>query len=112
MRSPDTAWIPNAVRKKLTFAERQRFGHFCPEFVVEVKSPGDSLPTLQIKMKEWRANGAQLGWLIVPETETVYAYRTGAEDCETVQGFDTDLSAEPVLPVFTLDLRELRALLR
>ncbi len=112
MRSPNTAWVANAVWEKLTFAERQRFGRFCPEFVVEVKSPSDSLPTLQLKMEEWRANGAQLGWLLVPETETIYVYRAGAEGCETVLGFDTDLPADPVLPGFALDLRELGALLR
>lgn len=59
-------------------------------------------------MEEYRQNGARLGWLLVPETETSYVFRAGQADYETVQGFDRELSGEGVLPGFRLDLRKLR----
>jgi Uma2 family endonuclease len=44
-------------------------------------------------VREWIENGAELGWLIDPETRTVYIGRPGlpAErrvDCERVEGED------------------------
>ena len=30
-------------------------------------------------MKHWIANGARLGWLIDPESNTVYVYRPGEQ---------------------------------
>ncbi len=111
MLSPDTSWIATARWEALAFAQRKGFAPVCPEFIVELKSPSDSIKVLQAKMEVWRTNGVRLGWLLVPETETVYIYREGRSDYETEIGFDHDLSGEPVLPGFALDLRELRALL-
>ena len=111
MLSPDGSWLPLTDWITLSSKERKGFAPICPDFIVELKSPSDSLKVLQTKMGVWRTNGVRLGWLIVPETETVYVYREGRADHETVTGFDHDLSGEPVLPGFALDLRELRALL-
>ena len=47
----------------------------CPEFVMEVMSPSDRLKAAKEKMELWIANGAQLGWLIDGDHETVYVYR-------------------------------------
>ena len=58
-------------------------------------------------MDEYLANGAQLGFLLDVEAETAYIYRPG-QAVETVQGYDQELSGEPVLPGFRLDLRPLR----
>ena len=59
-------------------------------------------------MEEYRQNGAALGWLLAPDSETAYLFRAGQPGYETVQGFDQDLSDEDVLPGFVLDLRKLR----
>jgi len=108
MLSPDASWFSLAVWEKIPAARRRKFLPICPEFVVEVMSPSDTLPGSQAKMEQWLQNGVQLGFLITDEpTETAYLYRPG-QPVEVVQGFDNELSGEPVLPGFRLDLRELR----
>ena len=109
VRSPDAAWLSEAKWAQLTPEQRRRFPPVCPEFVVEVKSPSDSLTDLKAKMVDYLSNGVQLGFLLDVATETAYVYRPG-QPAETVQGYDQALSGEPVLPGFQLDLRPLRRL--
>ncbi|GAB2464260.1 hypothetical protein GCM10011375_16400 [Hymenobacter qilianensis] len=106
--SPDASWVSAAKWNALTVEQQDKFAPVCPEFVVELKSATDSTKTLQDKMLNWLSNGAQLAWLIVPETETAYIYRPGQSDPDVVQGFDNELSGETVLPGFRLRLTELR----
>ena len=75
--------------------------------MVELRSPSDGLGPLRRKMDAYLANGVQLGFLLDPEHETATVYRPGQAP-EELAGFDRTLSAEPVLPGFTLDLRPRR----
>jgi len=54
------------VKQKLwdTLTPPKRFVPICPDFVIELVSPSDSLKIAQEKMKEYRDNGTRLGWLI------------------------------------------------
>ncbi|PJJ60299.1 Uma2 family endonuclease [Hymenobacter chitinivorans] len=106
--SPDASWVSATKWNALTTAQQDKFAPVCPEFVVELRSATDSLRTLQAKMLDWLRNGAQLAWLLDPDTETTYLYRPGQPEPEIVQGFDNTLSGEAVLPGFRLELRELR----
>jgi Uma2 family endonuclease len=104
-RSPDASWIRRERWEALTQEEQEGFAPLCPDFVLELRSPQDSLSTLQDKMLEYMANGAQLGWLIDPQAKQVYVYRQGQstecwENPETIAG-------DPVLPGFALDLQEI-----
>lgn len=74
-RSPDAAWIELSRWKALTPEEREGFCPLCPDFVIELRSPSDSLKTLREKINEYIDNGAQLGWLIDPKTKQVEMYR-------------------------------------
>jgi len=105
--SPDASWVNAAAWAGLTPEQRQKFPPLCPDFVIEVKSPSDRIPTLQAKMEQWLRSGVRLGFLLDTETETAYLYRPG-QPAETLPGFDRELSGEPVLPGFQLDLRALR----
>ena len=107
VRSPDVAWLSQAQWEKLTPEQRRKFPPVCPEFMMEIKSPSDDVVVLQAKMETYLANGMQLGFLLDVEAETAYIYRPG-QPAETVRGFDQELSGEPVLPGFRLDLRPLR----
>ncbi|MGI4743579.1 MAG: Uma2 family endonuclease [Janthinobacterium lividum] len=107
VRSPDVAWLSHAAWLALTPEQRRRFPPVCPEFMMEIKSPSDDLRLLKTKMEDYLANGMQLGFLLDVEAETAYVYRSG-QPAETVQGYDQELSGEPVLPGFRLDLRPLR----
>ena len=102
-RSPDLAWVKRWRWEALTEEEKEKFPPLCPDFVVELRSRTDALETLQEKMQEYIANGAQLGWLIDPREKKVYIYRPSAEVC-CLENPDT-LSGDPVLPSFVLDLR-------
>jgi Uma2 family endonuclease len=104
-RSPDAAWIPLSRLKKLTAEQKQKFPPICPDFIVELLSPTDTLTVTQAKMDEYIENGAQLGWLIVPELRQVHVYRPrqGVVVLENL----AEVSADPELPGFVLDLREI-----
>lgn len=104
-RSPDASWIRNERWSSLSEKEQEQFPPLCPDFVVELRSRTDSLKTLQSKMDEYIANGAQLGWLIDPIERKVHVYRPGRtseilNDPETVSG-------DPLLKNFVLDVRQL-----
>jgi Uma2 family endonuclease len=103
MRSPDAAWIRRSRWEALKPEERRKFPPLCPDFVVELRSPTDTLDALKAKMEEYLAGGAQLGWLIDPEERKVYLYRPGAE----VICLDdpAQLSGDPLLSGFVLDLQ-------
>ena len=105
--SPDASWVSPGRLATVTPAQLQKFPPLCPDFVIEVKSPSDRIKTLQAKMEQWLRNGIRLGFLLDTETETAYLYRPD-QAVETVQGFDAELSGEPVLTGFRLNLRELR----
>jgi Uma2 family endonuclease len=102
-RSPDAAWILVERWDALTPEERETFPPICPDFVVELRSPSDSLRSIQDKMQEYLNNGARLGWLINPKGQQAEIYRQGQEK-EVLQA-PTNLSGEQVLPRFVLDLK-------
>jgi Uma2 family endonuclease len=57
------------------------------------------------KMREYRAQGARLGWLIDPKRKVVEIYRPRRR--AEVLTAPTTLSGEDVLPGFVLHLRDI-----
>jgi Uma2 family endonuclease len=102
-RSPDAAWVTRSRLAGLTQEQKQKFLPLCPEFVIELRSPTDNLLALQRKMQEYLDNGAQLGWLIDPLTRRVHVYLPQRPP-DILEAPNT-VSAEPLLPSFTLDLQ-------
>jgi Uma2 family endonuclease len=76
-RSPDAAWLFLSRWEALTPEDREEFPPICPDFVIELRSPSDSLISLQNKMQEYLENGALLGWLINPKRQQIEIYRQG-----------------------------------
>jgi Uma2 family endonuclease len=105
VRAADAAWVARSRWDAISAEERKKFAPLCPDFVIELRSPSDRLRDLQDKLAEWIASGVRLGWLIDPEPRQVYVYRPG----EPVERDDdpAELSADPLLPGFVLDLREI-----
>jgi Uma2 family endonuclease len=101
-RSPDAAWTLKSRILQLESASRERFWHLCPDFVIELKSSTDRLRHIQQKMREWLANGAQLGWLIDPEIRSVAIYRPDGQ-VETRPDIHSIKGEGPVAE-FALDL--------
>ena len=104
-RSPDLSWVRNERWNKLTADEQEQFPPICPDFVIELRSRTDSIKDLEAKMEEYIANGAQLGWLIDPLERRVHIYRPAAEP--DVLDDPKNVSGEPLLKGFVLDVREL-----
>lgn len=106
-RSPDAAWVKIDRWNTLTPEQKEKFIPLCPDFVVELRSPSDSLTELREKMQEYIENGARLGWLIDRKSKRVEIYRPNQE-VEILENPVT-LSGENVLPGFVLDLNPIMA---
>ena len=104
-RAPDAAWVKREKLTHLTAEEKKKFLPVCPDFVIELRSPSDSLNTVKEKMKEYIANGAELGWLIDPQEKTVYIYHPNGK-VEYLEN-PTHISGEPVLRGFKLNLEKI-----
>lgn len=101
-RSPDAAWVKQERWDILTPEQKEKFIHLCPDFVIELLSPSDSLKVIQEKMQEYRDNGTRLGLLINRKSRQVEIYRLNQE-VELLESPAT-LSGENVLPGFILNL--------
>jgi Uma2 family endonuclease len=101
-RSPDASWVKLERWNTLNQEQQTKFIPLCPDFVVELLSPSDSLKVAQEKMREYQDNGARLGWLINRKSRQVEIYRQGQE----VEVLDSPatLSGEDVLKGFVLNL--------
>jgi Uma2 family endonuclease len=105
MRAPDTSWILRERWDAVPDDDKLRFSHIAPDFVVELRSPSDTVAMLQAKMAEYIQNGVQLGWLIDPFLKQVHIYRSG-QPVEVLDGPEI-VSGDPVLPGFVLNLQEI-----
>ena len=109
IRLPDAAWTAaDNVRPRP--AEPPRARPYCPDFVVEIRSPSQSRPSdlarLLDQMREYMDNGARLGWLIDPPERTVRIYRAGLAEPELLNDPEL-LDGEDVLPGFVFAVRAL-----
>lgn len=104
-RSPDASWLKLERWNALTPAQQEKFLPLCPDFVVELLSPSDSLKMAQSKMQEYIDSGAQLGWLINRKAQQVEVYRAD-RPVEVLQSPQA-LSGEGLLPDFILELAEI-----
>ncbi len=102
-RSPDTAWTMKSRIAQLDPAGREKYWHLGPDFVIELQSSTDRPRIVREKMREWIANGAQLGWLIDPDHRSVAIYRPNQSDAEIRTGIDSIAGEGPVAG-FALDL--------
>ena len=105
VRAPDAAWVHTSRLAQLSAEQWDKFLPLCPDFVLGLRSPSDTLRDVQDKMQECLDNGARWGWLIDPIMGRVHVYRPGAP-VRMLERPDT-ISGESVLPRFVLNLREI-----
>lgn len=105
VRATDAAWVRLERWSALSAERQEKFAPLVPDFLVEIRSPSDSIGQLKAKMAEWIENGCRLAWLIDPYEHIVAIYR--ADGSRDTQSFDEPLSGEDVLPGFTFDPRTL-----
>ena len=74
-------------------------GHPVSEFMVEVVSPTDKIYDYASKLKDYKAAGVKVVWLIFPHVEQVYVYEGKTL---TIQSGTDICTASPVLPNFEI----------
>ncbi|XHR84759.1 MAG: Uma2 family endonuclease [Gloeotrichia echinulata GP01] len=104
-RSPDVSWVEKSRWDALTKEQKEKFIPLCPDFVIEIMSPNDSLKKTQMKMQEYIENGCRLGWLLNRKKQEVEIYRPGQE--VEVLKLPQTISGENVLPGFVLNMQKI-----
>ena len=108
---PDGSWMSDE-----TLAEWERLGRpglstgfwqLTPDFILEVRSPSQSVASQKRKMEGWAVAGVKLGLLIDPESKTAWLYRPDGSVEEHAQ--PATLSMEPEMPGLVLDFAEIWA---
>jgi len=109
--SPDVSVVRLDRWQALSPEQQRRFPPLCPDLVIELASPSDEGPrgakALRRKMATYRATGARLGWLLLPETRDVEVWSKGRDPERLVD--QAVLEGEPLLPGLRLELAELWA---
>jgi Uma2 family endonuclease len=81
--SPDLSLLCSQRWLALSPEQRRGFPPLCPDLVLELASASDEGPrgvsALRRKMDQYQANGARLGWLLLPEERAVEIWRKGQE---------------------------------
>jgi Uma2 family endonuclease len=100
--SPDVSWIE---KSRLDGVDITGFIPVVPDFVIELRSQSDRLPTLQSKMLEYQRLGVKLSLLINPQDQLVEIYRLDRD----MEVFDSPfaIDCQPLMPGFNLDLTEI-----
>jgi Uma2 family endonuclease len=109
--SPDAALVLEDRWQTLSPEQRRSFPPLCPDLVIELASPSDEGPrgikALRRKMEQYQANGARLGWLLLPQERAVEIWRGGqqgmAERLENASRVDGSELAEGLV----LDLEDI-----
>ncbi len=75
-----------------------------PEFVIEIRSPDDTIRFLVRKLEEYFANGCKLAWLIFPEEQTVEVFTPNGH--VQVLGPGDTLEGGEILPGLAIAVNE------
>ena len=107
--SPDASLVRLERWQALSEAQRRGFAPLCPDLVVELASPSDEGPrgvsALRQKMACYQANGARLGWLLLPQERAVEVWGPSGVPRRHEQARDLEAGAE--FPELSLNLEEI-----
>ena len=110
VRSPDASVVRLERWQALSEADRDGFPPLCPDLVVELASPSDEPQVLRRKLAAYMANGASLGWLLLPQSRTVEVWKVDAPETANSPQVLTDpagLEAGPEFPGLVIDPRRI-----
>jgi Uma2 family endonuclease len=111
VRSPDASLVRLDRWLALSEAERDGFPPLCPDLVVELASPSDEPQALRRKLAAYMANGARLGWLLLPLSRSVEVWTpepaAGASIPVRVLSAGQPLEAGQQFPGLRIDLADI-----
>ena len=109
--SPDAALLLEERWLALTPQQRRGFPPLCPDLVLELASPSDEgqrgVSALRRKMDQYQANGARLGWLLLPEERAVEIWREGQQGMAERLDNTTRLDGAELAEGLALELEEI-----
>jgi Uma2 family endonuclease len=76
-----------------------------PDLAVEVMSPGDSIPEVNAKARDWLTHGAEEVWVVNPRSRTVAIHRMGSGVVTLTE--EQSLESPALLPGFSCAVREI-----
>lgn len=106
VRIPDVSFISKTNRSAQ--GDDQIYAG-APDLAIEVISPSETHKMIQHKLRNYFRYGVKVVWLVYPLTRQIDVY-TSLEEAVTFDG-DSVLSGGELLPGFTLNLRDLFAVL-
>ncbi|AFY28571.1 Uma2 family endonuclease [Cyanobium gracile] len=111
VRSPDASLVRLERWRALPPEQRREFPPLCPDLLVEFASPSDEGPrgltALRRKMAAYQANGAKLGWLLIPEQQAVEIWNSEANGEPLCLEGATTLEGDARFPGLRLELAEI-----
>jgi len=109
---PDASLVRLDRWQTLTPEQRRGFAPICPDLVVELASPSDEglrgLTAVRSKLSAYRANGARLGWLLIPHQQAVEVWPASGEP-QRFEGFLVLEAGPEEFPALQLQLDEIWA---
>jgi Uma2 family endonuclease len=102
LRGADLAFVSN---ERIAQASPAGYLDVAPELIVEIISPSDRWTAVAGKLDDYFSIGVELVWLVDPQRRCVSCHHSPA-DLE-VLGPEDILTAEPMLPGFTLPVADL-----
>jgi Uma2 family endonuclease len=102
VRAADILFISNE-----RYAQQQSSGFLtvAPDLIVEILSTSDRWTDVTQKLREYFDIGVRLVWIVDPEAQRIYAYRSLTEVQEFTE--KDELSGDEVLPGFSAPVAEL-----
>jgi Uma2 family endonuclease len=103
VRAADALFISTA-----RYDERKRLQWYldvAPELIVEILSPDDTMMEMMQKPDEYFSIGVELVWVLHPEAQSVFAYRSLTDVREFKQ--NDLLPGDSLLPGFTTSVKDL-----
>ena len=105
---------PDTVRKaSVAFMSTERlplnvrvpgYAEMAPDLVVEILSLGDTVRSLYDKARMWLTHGVTVVWVVYPESRTIEVHQSSVPVITLTE--DDTLEGSPVLPGFTLPVRD------
>jgi hypothetical protein len=99
IRHPAVAWVKNFKM----VAQVEHLIEHVPDFFVEYLTESESLSLARVRMQEYLANGAKLGWLIDLQNEVIHIFEEN-KAVEVREDFNQKLSGGDILRGFELTI--------
>lgn len=109
-RAPNACWFTaEQAEEVLRQADEPGYPRVIPTVVVEIRRIGQSAASQLEKVREWMRDGAKVGWVIDPQSKTIYVFRDDGEP--EVHANPPALEVGPEMPGLIINFKRIWGLL-